>query len=482
MDAAQRPDGLGRRIGIAAAVAAPVAVALAAARRLETADAPQPGASDERRRIAHLLRRAGFGASRVELDAAVARGYDATLDDLLQPQDDHDAADDIVSQINVPQRRLDEAQRWWLVRMRYTSRPLVEKMALFWHGHFTTAVSKVSNGNLGLMRQFTALFRSQGMGSFRDLLLAVSKDSTMSIWLDGRFNHKDAPNENYGRELMELFTLGIGNYGEDDVKAAARAFTGWTFDKDHQFFFDAKDHDDGPKTFLGRTGNFNGDDIVDMLAAHPATAAFLAGKLARFFVSDTPDEGLERMLAETYLGSNYDMRSVLRALFTSEAFSHPSAYRALIKSPTEFVVGTLRSLDIQTDGKALPPIMAGLGQELFNPPNVAGWPGGPVWIATNTMLARNNMANDIAVATTPESGWLTDMKQAFGLLSAPTASQLVNAVLSHLVDGEVTPEQLAILYRYLGTRPSDRLDLDRNDLKLRGLVYLTLTLPIYNLN
>ena len=300
MDETHVPQGLGRRLGIAAVVAAPIAVALAAARRLEVADAPQSPTGDEPRRIAHLLRRAGFGVSRTELDAAVARGYDATLNDLLNPVGDRDTADEVVSQINVPQRRLDEAQRWWLVRMRYTSRPLIEKMALFWHGHFTTAVTKVSNGNLGLMRQFTALFRAQGLGNFRDLLLAVSKDSTMSIWLDGRFNHKDAPNENYGRELMELFTLGIGNYSEDDVKAAARAFTGWTFDKDHQFFFDAKDHDDGLKTFLGQTGNFNGDDIVDMLAAHPSTATFLAEKLARFFVSDTPDEALVRMLAQTY--------------------------------------------------------------------------------------------------------------------------------------------------------------------------------------
>ena len=490
MERTHLPDGLGRRLGAAAAVAAPVVAAVVAAKKLDISKAPHPAprainhTPEDRARIAHLLRRAGFGAGRVELDAAVARGFDATLDQLLQPADGHDAADEVLNQIPIPTRRvrLDLAQRWWLVRMRYTSRPLVEKMALFWHGHFTTAVSKVSNGNVSLMRNLTDEFRQRAMGNFHDLLLTVSKDSTMSIWLDGRFNHKDAPNENYGRELMELFTLGIGNYTEDDVKAAARAFTGWTFDGDHNFLFNADDHDDGPKTFLGQTGTFNGDDILNILAGHPATATFLATKLARFFVSDPPDDGLVRDLARTYLDSNYEIRPVMRALFTSDGFSAPSTRHALIKSPAEFVAGTLRTLDIQTNGTALPPIMAALGQELFNPPNVAGWPGGPIWISTNTMLTRANMANSIAVATGPVSGWWVDLRQAFGLAPAPSASDMVSAVLNHLVDGDVTAEQQARIYQYLGLNPSDRVDLERDDLKLRGLVYLTLTLPVYQLN
>jgi uncharacterized protein (DUF1800 family) len=327
---------------------------------------------EERGRIAHLLRRAGFGSSPGELDAAVARGFDATLDGLLNPTDDHDAADDDLSQISFDLTKLNDAQRWWLVRMRYTSRPLVEKMALFWHGHFATAVSKVGGKNLDLMRQQNDLFRSQGLGSFHDLLLAVSKDPAMLIWLDGRLNHKNAPNENYGRELMELFTLGIGNYSEDDVKAAARSFTGWTLDKSRQFTFNAKDHDDSVKTFLGQTGNFDGTDIVSILAAQQATAKFLATKLARFFVSDPPDDGLVSDMANTYLSSNYDIRSVLRTMFKSDAFSSDAARHALIKSPAEFVAGTLRTLNVATSGVGQPAIMQMLGQELFNPPNVAG--------------------------------------------------------------------------------------------------------------
>jgi Protein of unknown function (DUF1800) len=246
--------------------------------------------------------------------------------------------------------------------------------------------------------------------------------------------------------------------------------------------FNAKDHDDGQKTFLGQTGNFNGDDIIDILAGHPATATFLATKLARFLVSDPPDDELVQALAETYLSSNYEIRPVLRALFKSDAFSHPSSHRALVKSPAEYVVGTLRTLDIRTDGTALPPIMGALGQELFNPPNVAGWPGGPAWIATNTMLTRNNMANSIAVSTTPESGWWTDLKRTFGLPQTPTASELVNAIVEHLVDGDLSSVQRARLFQYLERKPSDRVDLARDDLKVRGLLYLTLTLPIYQMN
>jgi uncharacterized protein (DUF1800 family) len=333
-----------------------------------------------------------------------------------------------------------------------------------------------------LMRQLTQSFRTEGLGNFRDLLLSVSRDSTMSIWLDGRFNHKDAPNENYGRELLELFTLGIGNYTEADVKAAARSFTGWTFAGNHEFLFNANDHDDGTKTFLGQTGNFNGNDIIDILAAHPSTANHLATKLARYFVSDPPDDPLVRDLAQTYLSSNYDMRSVLRTLFKSDAFSQPAAYHAVIKSPAEYVAGTLRTLDIQTDGTGLPGIMGALGQELFNPPNVAGWPGGTAWIATNTMLWRNNMADAIAAAPASDRTWSMDIGKAFGLGSTPTASETVQAVLGHLVDGDVTDSQRERLYRYLDVKPSDRLHLDRDELKIRGLVYLTLTLPVYQLN
>jgi uncharacterized protein (DUF1800 family) len=436
----------------------------------------------ERGRIAHLLRRAGFGSSPSELDAAVARGFDATLEALLNPTDDHDAAEDDLSQVSFDLTKVNDAQRWWIVRMRYTSRPLVEKMTLFWHGHFATAVSKVGGQNIDLMRQQNDLFRSQGLGNFHDLLLAVSKDPAMLIWLDGRQNHKNAPNENYGRELMELFTMGIGNYTEDDVKAAARAFTGWTLDKNRQFTFNDRDHDGSPKTFLGHSGNFDGTDILNILAGQPATAKFLATKLARFFVSDPPDDALVSSLASTYLSSKYDIRSVLRALFKSDAFSSDAARHALIKSPAEFVIGALRTLNIATNGLGLPAIMQTLGQELFNPPNVAGWPAGETWIATNTVLARDNMANSIAVAGKPESGFLANVGQLLKLTSLARASDLVTGLTDLLVDGDLTADETQALYNYLGAGVGDTIDLTKQDLKVRGLLYLTLSLPEFSLN
>jgi hypothetical protein len=476
---------IARWTGLTALAATPVAGAVAAAHHSQDGTStPAAGVplADERSRIAHLYRRAGFGASPTELDAAVAKGYDATLDSLLSPTDDHDSADDALNQIDFDLAKLEDAQRWWLVRMRYTSRPLVEKMTLFWHGHFATAVSKVGFKQLALMRQQNDLFRTQSLGNFHDLLLSVSKDPAMLIWLDGRQNHKNAPNENYGRELMELFTMGIGNYSEDDVKAAAHAFTGWGINRDFQYIFNGGDHDAGPKTFLGKTGNFNGSDIIDILAGQQATSKFLATKLVRFFVSDPPDDALVSNLANVYLSSGYDIRTVLRTLFKSDAFTSPGAYHALIKSPAEFAVGTLRTLDIKTDGIGLPVLTRLLGQELFNPPNVAGWTGSDSWIATNTMLGRDNFANAIAVAQKPESGLLANVPALLAVSGVTPASTVVDGLTRLLVDGDFSNQSVQALYAYLGHSPNSSLDTTAQDAKVRGLLYLTLASPEYNLN
>jgi hypothetical protein len=479
---------LARWGGFTALAAAPVAGGIAAARRSdrnvvdgEATPVVSP-LQDERSRLAHLFRRAGFGASPAELDVAVSRGYDATLENLLGPSDDHDAADDVLGQIDLDLTKLEDAQRWWLVRMRYTSRPLIEKMTLFWHGHFATAVSKVGFKQLALMRQQNDLFRTQALGNFHDLLLAVSKDPAMLIWLDGRQNHKNAPNENYGRELMELFTMGIGNYTEDDVKAAAHAFTGWTINRDFAYVFNAGDHDASSKTFLGKSGSFNGNDIVDILSARPATANFLATKLARFFVSDPPDAGLVSNLASVYLASGYDIKAVMRAMFKSDVFMSPAAYHANIKSPAEHVVGTLRTLDISTDGTGLPGVMNALGQALFNPPNVAGWPGGESWIATNTMLGRDNFANAIAVAQKPESGYLASVPVLLNLSGSVPASSVVEGLAGLLVDGDLSNDSKQALYTYSGKQAGDSIDVTQQDSKVRGLLYLTLAAPEYSLN
>jgi uncharacterized protein (DUF1800 family) len=437
---------------------------------------------DERSRIAHLLRRAGFGASQSELDTAVANGYDATLDQLLNPQDDHDAAEDVLSQSQFDFSKYDDLQRWWLLRMRYTSRPLVEKMTLYWHGHLTSAASKVGGKALPLMKQQNDLFRAQGLGSFHDLILNISKDPAMLIWLDGRQNHKSAPNENYGRELMELFTLGIGNYTEDDVKAAARAFTGWGLDQTMQFIFRPADHDASQKTFLGQTGAFNGDDVINIILQQPVAPTFLATKLARFFVSDPPDAGLVGDLASNLLSTNWDLKSTMHLLFKSDAFASQAAYHALIKSPTEFVVGSLRSLGVQTNGQGMTLLTRLMGQDLFNPPNVAGWPGGPAWISTNTMLARDNMANSLATAAKPGSGFYVDPKSLANLPAGPTVTDVVNSLATLTVDGDLSSDELARLTQYVGADPASTFDFSTQALQARGLLYLLLTTPEYSLN
>ncbi|MGI8549639.1 MAG: DUF1800 domain-containing protein [Dehalococcoidia bacterium] len=438
---------------------------------------------DERSRIAHLYRRAGFGVSPSELETAVMQGYDATLELLLNPQDSHDAADDRLSGLEFDFAVGEELQRWWLVRMRYSSRPLVEKMALFWHAHFTSAITKVNGENLHMMKEQNELFRSQGLGNFRDLLRNVSKDPAMILWLDVNKSVKKDPNENFGRELLELFTLGVGNFAEDDVKAAARAFTGWSVSNgDRKFIFHGQDHDNGEKRFLGRTGNFDGDDIVNILVQQPATAQLLATKLVRFFVIDPPDLNLVRSLAGSLIDSGYDIKRALRQLFKSDVFSSHAAYHALIKSPAEFLTGMIRGFALETDGKGLTTMMTGMSQELFNPPDVSGWPGGPRWIATDTMLARYNLASMITASTDDGSGLYLNPLQLFSGASDLTTEDVVGALTDFLVDGDLSAVAYARLVEYAGGDPDAEFDLEAQSLQALGLIYLLLTTPEYNLN
>ncbi|MBV9359637.1 MAG: DUF1800 domain-containing protein, partial [Chloroflexi bacterium] len=240
----------------------------------------------ERLKVAHLLRRAGFGYTRAELDQYTALGFDATLERLLSPEQVDDSATDQVAPPfaldptdQSTRRQLEQAKLWWFNRMLTTRRPLREKMALFWHGHFATANSKVNNPPL--MLQQIQLFRDNGMGSFETLLQQVTRDPAMLIWLDNRENRKAAPNENYAREVMELFTVGLGNYSEDDVHEGARAFTGYSLDRAFTSIFRPAAHDDGQKTFLGQTGNFDANDVLGILVRQPATARFITTKLFR---------------------------------------------------------------------------------------------------------------------------------------------------------------------------------------------------------
>ncbi len=365
--------------------------------------------------MAHLMRRAGFGATFSELEDLAARGYEATVEDLVHPEGSPPADEDLFDRYEAPSDtvgfRRSSLPRW-LYNMVRTGRPLEEKMVLFWHGLFATAAVKVEPNEL--LDAQIGTFRKHSLGNFRTILVELSKDPAMSFWLDNCQSHKDEPNENYGRELLELFSMGVGNYTEDDVKAAARAFTGWTFRRIGagpyrsvfpKFEYIPEDHDDGEKEFLGETGRFNGEDVIDIIVRHPATARFIATRLYNFFVSDEPDEEAIQTLAEVYVESGYDIRSVMRALLLSNFFKQ--ARFAKMKSPVETIVGVSRlagDFDM-TGGRYLAEAMpidlmddsvvrsVNMGQEPLNPPTVEGWHTGKEWVDSGSLIERINYAS-----------------------------------------------------------------------------------------
>ena len=284
--------------------------------------------------------------------------------------------------------RTMEMRGWWLQEMVTTPSPLSEKMVLFWHNHFVTSQQKVRQPQY-LYRQ-NLLLREHALGNFGAFLHAIARDPAMVIYLDSASNRKGQPNENFAREVMELFTLGEGNYTERDIKEAARAFTGWSIDPEKgEFLFRAGVHDSGVKTVFGRTGNFDGDAVLDILLAQPQTAEFAVRKLWREFISLEPDTAEVRRIAGVFRDSGYDIRTALRALLVSNAFFAPQHRAALVKSPVDLVVGTLRQFQFTTgDVQPFALAVAQLGQNLFAPPNVKGWPGGEAWINSTTLLAR----------------------------------------------------------------------------------------------
>jgi uncharacterized protein (DUF1800 family) len=371
---------------------------------------------------AHLLNRAGFGGTPAEIEAARGQGLDATVHDLV------DASDDFA---NVPPpawahpgnirkmrmhvrglktepgerkkrrheiRKMEgeniiDLRRWWLDRMLTTPAPLLEKMTLFWHGHFATSVRKVRESYWMWLQNDT--LRRNALGNFAILTKKMSRDPAMMIYLDLHRNRTEHPNENWARELMELFTVGVGNYTEEDVRESARAFTGYRLDPaTQQFRFAGLQHDPSPKTFMGRTGPLDGDDIIDTLSEKPACAQFIGRKIWRYFVEDEPSPQIVDAVADRIRAHNYEIRPLLREIFSSSEFYSEHVIRSQIKSPVQFLIQTAKLLEMP-----LPPIaiaqnaMRQMGQILFAPPNVKGWDGGKSWISTSTLLFRYDFAN-----------------------------------------------------------------------------------------
>jgi len=345
-------------------------------------------------KIPHLLRRAGFGASPSELATYESLGADASVNQLVNYE-----TIDTNALANEPDITMSWTKKpsvaetvnlvwWWVDRMVNTPRPLEEKMTLFWHNHFATAIYKVRSPYL--MFKQNQLIRSGAMGNFRDLLMGITQDPAMLIWLDGARSKKDAPNENYGREVMEVFTMGVGNYTEDDVKAAARAFTGYQIDKAGNSFFNANQHDNGSKTFLGQKGNFSPEDIVNILASEPATAKSLARKLFTYFAYANPSEDTVNQIANVFTNTDGNIKAVVQAILNSEEFWSAQAYLGLVKGPVEYLATALRSLGATVTPRAAVATLNNMGQLPFDPPSVFGWPDGAAWINTSSMLDRYN--------------------------------------------------------------------------------------------
>ena len=412
--------------------------------------------------MAHLMRRAGFGASRDELETRAARGYEATVEELLNPQ-----AEPVDRYTFLryhpgfwkPITSPGMGSAAWFHTLLNTQRPLEEKMVLFWHQVFATGQSKVDHWH-ELIAQVD-MFRALGMGNYRELLVELAKNPAMIYWLDNCDNHSHAVNENWGRELLELFSMGVGNYTETDVREASRAFTGWTISLapprgyynrwDWEFEYVEEDHDDSEKTFLGQTGRFNGEDIIDIVCQQPATAQFVARHLYNFFVADevqvpawqvTPprDPQAIETLAQAFTASHYDIRSVLRVLFLSDFFKN--ARFARIKSPAEVVVGILRL----AGGTEFPAPGIGnlakqpsyMGQDLLNPPSVEGWHTGMEWINSGTLMKRINFAADVLgdISRPGISAMVERLKSQGGL--SPEA--FVDSCLDLIGPLEVRPE------------------------------------------
>ena len=369
---------------------------------------------------AHLWRRAGFSADRGTIAATVKWGAPEAARRLVAGPKQEPQTDDLEFIYQSVLGADDEqgARAWLLLRMLRSEHQVREKAALFWHGHFATSLAKVRD--LGWMLRQYRLFLDHGLGRFGTLLDAVAKDPAMIRWLDNETNRKGSANENYAREVLELFTLGEGNYTERDIQEAARAFTGWHILQE-RFHFARSLHDKGEKTVLGQTGHWGGGDIQRIALEQPACGRFLAGKLLRFYVMPEPDRAVVDDLGDWMRAHDYDLGATLELVFGSRLFYSDAARRSLVKGPIDFTVGAARALAVKKPNmKAAVPALRAMGQDLLSPPNVKGWPGHRAWINTATWLVRVRAAR--ALANSAGKGWrLDDAAQV--VLGRPLAAE-----------------------------------------------------------
>jgi len=469
----------------------------------------------DRVKAAHLLNRAGFGGTPAEVDHVMAMGPVKAVEELLDFPDtsakarDPNDQPDLSAIKDIPRghkqmrqmyrgmseeerklafqraivanvRALSECGKWWMQRMVSGESPLQEKLALFWHGHFATSAKDERSAYL--MFQQNELLRQHAAGDFYEFVRAIAHDPAMLDYLNNTQNHKRKPNENFARELMELFTLGIGNYSEQDIKESARAFTGWTHDGD-EFTLDNDDHDGGTKRFFGQQGTFDGEDIIKMICRHVACQQYISGKLYRYFVSDSLDEGVQKNLGQVFWDAKYQLRTLLKTMLTSKVFYAPETIGAQIKSPVQLVIGTIRLLNLKLPQTG---VMAGalnqMGQVPFFPPNVKGWPGGRAWINTSTLFVRQNtvvfLAGGGALGSTGKK--FVDRMISAGLDSrfqpkgGASSEKVVDEWISRLIQRPIESDKRRILIDSLGGQPG-------RPENVKKMVQLVVAMPEYQL-
>lgn len=477
---------------------------------------PTPANPWNRIKAAHLLNRAGFGGTPEQIARLASTRFEAAVDELLNYEQAPEAAfpdvdfsalrdlyatalrlrrervdqrtlRDLANQINRLNRlKFQELRATWIGRMIRTRRPLQEKMVLFWHGFLVSGFPETRVAEHMAMQ--LDLFRRMATGSFKELILAISRDPAMLSYLDNNSNRKGRPNENYARELLELFTMGIGNYTEQDIKEAARAFTGWTF-AGQSFVFQRNQHDDGLKTFLGRTGNWDGTDIINLIFEQPATMRFLPRRLWEFFAYLGPEQPLLEELARVFRRSNWEIKPVLRAIFQSEAFYSDNALRAQIKSPAQLVVGAVRLTGAEIPELGLARAMDLMGQVLLYPPNVGGWPKGPGWVNTATMLVRYNFSNLLVSGAMPGVGRQRPTAARVDHLIDPqrvrTAGDVIDQLVERFIQAPLDGRRRWGLLRAFGTNREDTpvvLDGPRGQEQLRSAVHLIMSMPEFQLH
>jgi len=471
------------------------------------------------RLAAHFLRRAGFGGSASEIAAVASAGMQASVQRLIHfGQDTMPAAPDgdisfdfgPTADKRQRQRSFLATQMWFVSRCLQTPNPLRERMVYFWSNHFTSGLGQDGITPQLMVNQYN-LFARYALGNYAELTHEISKDGAMLLYLNNAQNRQAHPNENYARELMELFTMGVGNYAEQDVRESARAFTGWTVlrRQDDAVMFMPQFHDNGSKTFLGRRGDFMGDDIVDIIMQQGATPRYIAHKFARNFIYDNPEPGLIDALAVRFRATNYDVAKLMGVILRSNVFYSDRAYRALVKSPLELVIGAHKALGATNVEPLALNAMRQMGQVTMQPPNVAGWPGGAMWINTGTLLARINYLNQLALSKSggqnPAAVAGTDTMMA--MVDNPAAAMRMGAnvadptqwisgvnmgdpgavadrILWMSVQADVTAQQRQTIVAYLSTDDAGmhtQLTMENVDEKVRGAMSLAFALPSFQL-